>query len=349
IVAFGYWPRRAQTLLGRFTPMTLCYVLVSLLIGATEPMVLIALVHLGTFFLVALLCAGELAAARPAPEQLTQFYRAIAVGGVMGGLFVALLAPFLFARLGPVEYPLLLAFAGFIRPAGTHAGFRLTRRDGLWLLALAVFTFSVVLGVPRLLGSPPQNDPAAELLDRVLRGGLLFGLPAALAFALVWRPTRFVLAFLLVWLIGSLDPGPQGQTLTIRRDPFGTLRVTTTDDGFRNLVHGTTLHGRQRIVEQKQPAPRMYYHQGGPLGRLFQALPDERHRRVGVVGLGCGAMAAYANPGDDWTFYEISPAVIALATDPRYFTFIQSCRGTVRIDSGDARQQLQRQLWINVK
>src|SRR6185369_4573459 len=93
-------------------------------------------------------------------------------------------------------------------------------------------------------------------------------------------------------------------------------------------------------VEEKLPTPLMYYHPTTPVGRALRALPSERMRRVGVVGLGCGALAAYARPGQQWTFYEIDPAVVRIARDTGYFTFLERCRGEVDVVLGDARRRL---------
>ena len=162
------------------------------------------------------------------------------------------------------------------------------------------------------------------------------------AFALAWRPVRFALALGAIFLAGELDASRHGTTLEVSRNFFGTLRVTRTADGYLNLVHGTTQHGRQKIDDADRPAPRMYYHRKGPLGRLFAALPPERRQRVGVVGLGCGAMAAYADAGQTWTFFEIDPDVVRLAQDERYFTFLARCPASWSIVVGDARRQLVR-------
>ena len=52
-------------------------------------------------------------------------------------------------------------------------------------------------------------------------------------------------------------------------------------------------------------------------------------------------MACYAVPGQNWTFYEIDPAVIRIARDERFFTFLRDLSATVRIEAGDARLSLQ--------
>src|SRR5204862_5877583 len=113
--------------------------------------------------------------------------------------------------------------------------------------------------------------------------------------------------------------------------------------------HGTTLHGQQRADEPGPPRPMTYYHERGPVGHLFATLPLKDKRKVAVVGLGTGAVAHYARPGEDWTFYEIDPAVVQVAEDAQYFRFLSSCRERrdergrkveCRVVPGDARRQL---------
>jgi hypothetical protein len=108
------------------------------------------------------------------------------------------------------------------------------------------------------------------------------------------------------------------------------------------LIHGTTMHGQQRADEAGPPRPMTYYHERGPVGHLFAVLPPDRVRKVAVVGLGTGAVAHYARPGQEWTFYEIDPAVVRVARDTAYFRFLSTCRGSWDVVLGDARRQLVR-------
>src|SRR5262249_19652455 len=62
--------------------------------------------------------------------------------------------------------------------------------------------------------------------------------------------------------------------------------------------------------------------------------------RIGVVGLGAGTLACYAKPGQDWRFYEIDPAIAAIARNPRDFTFLSRCLPGVPVEIGDARLTL---------
>ena len=204
-----------------------------------------------------------------------------------------------------------------------------------WRMALGLVT-----AIPIWVELPPDADSAEGLIARLTRGGLMFGVPAAVAFALVRKPVRFAIALASLLAVGSFDSGQLGETLHMERNFFGVVRVTRSPDGrFIRLVHGTTLHGQQRADETGPPRPMTYYHEKGPVGSLFKSLPAERIRKVAVVGLGTGAVAAYAKPGQDWTFYEIDPAVARIARE--YFGFLANCRAkSCDIVLGDARRKL---------
>jgi protein-L-isoaspartate O-methyltransferase len=338
IIVFARWPERARQLTGRVAPMFLVFLVVTLATGATEPITLVASVLLAALFAVALLCHGELVARRPAETNLTTFYLAVSVGGVLGGLFNAVIAPLVFSRLGTVEYPLAVVVAALVRPG---APWQFHRKDAFLLSGFTLLTVGLSVAVPRFVEMPANPSDPDALGLRLVRAGLMYGLPAVVAFALVRNPIRFAGCLAVLLLAGSFDSASHGRTLYVTRNFFGTLHVTQSADGqFIRLVHGTTQHGQQRIGD---PKPLMYYHPAGPVGRLFEKLPAERTRRVAVVGLGCGAMAAYAQPGQEWTFFEIDPAVVRLARDDRFFTFLRDCRVEPRIVLGDARRQLARE------
>ena len=338
IITFARWPDAARRIVGRLAPMMICFVVIALLSQATEPMVLVAAVHLAGLTVICLLCHGELAADKPAPRHLTDFYLCIALGGVLGGSFNAILAPMIFAHLGPVEYPLALVLAALVRPRIQNGGqcppYKIRIFDVFAPIFVLILTLVLGIAVPAWLETPNAGDEAAKLLDRVIRGGLMYGVPVAVSFALVWRPLRFALCIAAVLVVGIVMRSQTNHTLAVERNFFGTLTVTRSGE-FMVLTHGTTRHGEQRLGEEP-PAPAMYYHRRGPLGSVFQ----KPAQRVGVVGLGCGAMAAYAEPGQAWTFFEIDPLVVRIAEDDRYFTFLSQCRVKPGIVLGDARRKL---------
>jgi spermidine synthase len=136
----------------------------------------------------------------------------------------------------------------------------------------------------------------------------------------------------------------QNRTLHVERNFFGTLGVSfDPESATRILYHGNTIHGRQFIDPDLQRVPISYFHREGPLGQIFEAFNSNSvSPNVAIVGLGIGSMACYARPDQQWTFYEINPAVVRLAQTPEYFTYLQKCGvPSTKIVLGDARLQLQ--------
>jgi spermidine synthase len=171
----------------------------------------------------------------------------------------------------------------------------------------------------------------------------MFGLPAIVCYTFSARPVRFALGLGALLLVAQLDSGAHGRSLREERTFFGVVRVTIDPSGrFHQLVHGHTIHGRQRRAGSLRNVPLSYYHPTGPAGDVFQHVRGRRDpAAVGVVGLGAGSLCAYARPGDAWTFYELDAAVERVARDARYFTFWRDCRADPRaVVIGDARLRL---------
>ncbi len=131
------------------------------------------------------------------------------------------------------------------------------------------------------------------------------------------------------------------------RSFFGAIRVREqqfdTGERYRRLQHGTTLHGLQYLDEPKRRQPTTYYTPSSGVGLAMGALSIlERPARVGVVGLGVGTMAAYGRAGDEFTFFEIDPQVVALSTAPTpLFTYLRESAAHITIVGGDARLSLE--------
>ena len=86
----------------------------------------------------------------------------------------------------------------------------------------------------------------------------------------------------------------------------------------------------------------MYYSRSGPIGQVFNTFSGAAAKpRVGVIGLGVGSLAAYGQAGQRWTFFEIDPAIEALAEDSRYFTFLKDSPAAIDVQLGDARLSLE--------
>jgi spermidine synthase len=150
-----------------------------------------------------------------------------------------------------------------------------------------------------------------------------------------------------VLLASSLAKSPGGQLIHRERDFFGTIRVLyDAEANVHRLFHGNTLHGQQSLDPKNREEPSTYFTRSGPIGQLFAALEPMLTRsgsQVAIVGLGAGTLACYARPGQLWSFYEIDAAVIRIAQDPRYFTYLsdgQARGASIGIELGDARLRL---------
>ena len=124
---------------------------------------------------------------------------------------------------------------------------------------------------------------------------------------------------------------------------FGVLRVAERgeeDNRQRQLLNGTTLHGVQFLDPDWEDMPTSYYGRGTGLGLALARSPEGRAARIGVVGLGVGTLAAYGGEGDVVRFYEIDPAVVRIAGDDGYFSFLGRSGARVEIVIGDARLAL---------
>ncbi len=133
------------------------------------------------------------------------------------------------------------------------------------------------------------------------------------------------------------------KVLELDRTFFGVHWVVA--DEARTLTayyQGTTLHGIQITANPKEPMG--YYHQQTGIGQLYVRLAgDPRLDRVGVVGLGIGALAARMEPGQRHTFYEIDPTVVKIAQDTKLFTYLHDLPEPPTIVLGDGRQSIARE------
>ena len=133
------------------------------------------------------------------------------------------------------------------------------------------------------------------------------------------------------------------ETLVTERNFFGVWRVTTSpNEEFRRLYHGSTVHGVQMKDEARKCQPVSYYYPSGPVGQIFDANNSRRaNLPVAAAGLGSGTLGTYSLPGQQWDYYDIDPAIVRIASEPSYFSFLSSCaKGSVRIILGDARLKL---------
>ena len=278
------------------------------------------------FLLTTLVLHGELAASRPAPVHLTEYYLWIALGGALGGAFTALVVPLIFKSSR--DYTLMLVLACFLRPSLRKSPAPATILVAV-LPALALFQ----------VAKPHIGD--IELLGTHLKW-IVTGV-AALAILYLWKtPIRFGLAIASLSAV-TLFTQRQPETIFRDRSFFGIYRVMRHAGPSHVLYHGSTIHGAQFL--EKPLEPLTYFHRRGPVGQILDSLsrPAGSNRTVGVVGLGAGSMLCYSRAGDEWTFFEIDPAVEDIARNQQLFSFLSACTIKPRIVLGDARLTLARE------
>jgi hypothetical protein len=317
------------------------------------------------FFLSGMVAHRTLYESRPAARYLTQFYLFMSLGGVLGGLFAALIAPRLFSEV--LEYPILLALTLACRPGvNVVALFQSTlalvgqaigaRTPPLWkhkvadrqellkfwvLVACGILAVYWLPSIGQKIGwSFGEYGPAAVL-------ALAFGIAVI---ALSQFPARQLVAGLLMCLAVVALPSSVKRG-DAQRSYFGVYRVSESADGeFHVLTHGTTLHGAQRVRDSNgQPVlnttPTTYYYPKSPMAKSIEVVRARLEAkgekgRYGVVGLGTGSLSCYAKEGERWRIFEIDPVVIGISSNPRNFSFLANCQPNPDIVIGDARLTL---------
>jgi hypothetical protein len=284
-----------------------------------------------TLFGVAMVCHGELARSRPSKKHLTEFYLWMSVGGVLGGIFNALIAPVIFNSV--IELPIVLVLAALLRPPiDVKENTSRARRLDLLLPLILGLSLLAVIATLQAAGLKPGRAMTILIFGYSLEWCLSFGR----------RPIRFAAGLAAVFLASTVYIGQYGHVLHTERSFFGVIRVTNDDEKqLRMLLHGGTIHGLQSLDPARTNEPLSYYTKAGPVGQVFNAFsgnPDES--QVAIVGLGAGTMACYVRLPQLLTYYEIDPLVTRIAENPQYFTFLRDCYPHARVVLGDARLSL---------
>ncbi len=302
--------------------------------GGSDQPFFTATLGLLLLFIIAVALHAEMYRRRPEPAHLTAFYLAMAVGGVLGGAFCAILAPTLFDWA--YEHPLLIVAAALLMPQTPFIPWAQDIPAPMrWLIAAGLLALS--WAVDQNLG--PFGGPGAALAGSVLI--------SLVALAFIGRNLVFAAGLLALMLSygGWTKLEESGQGIRTR-SYFGVYTVTTRRiPPSRQLTHGTTLHGVQNLTPGGETEPTSYYARRSGVGHAIGALPifHSPNAAVGVVGLGTGTLSCYARPGQDWRFFEIDPAMVRIARNPAIFTFLSRCAPQAKVVLGDARLSLSRE------
>lgn len=316
-------------------PLAIMGVILLLAIGIDQNLLLTLGGHQLCFFIIAMACHGELAHTRPAAKYLTGFYVALSFGGMVGGLFAGLIAPFAFSWIA--EYPILVALAVLCRPPAEERWPKWSR----WFWPLLA-----IIAVALIAPSYSSGKIFTWLeTNRVYVIGAVAVVSMILAILLKADRWKLAAVVTLALVLIRMYPSDDGRVETVRSF-FGVHKIVVTPNGqYHVLMHGTTIHGAEKFRNDDgtpvtgQPEPITYYHKDGGIGQAITAIRERKGAplRVAVIGLGSGTLVCAAEPGEDWKFFEIDQTMVDTARDPKYFTYIQSCQPALEPVIGDAR------------
>ena len=318
VIAFARRPPRSGGVaLAAHAPLLFAVGIVTLL-GRREVSATTVAVHLAALVVGCVVSLRELAASRPDPARQTEFFVWIAVGGILGGVFNAILAPRLFTS--PIEYPLALVLTVLCRPRAPSS------RSSAALGTLGVLLPPAFLIT--LLELSRRHASSTALAIAATAGALLFLLGAS-------RRALLTSGVAALYLAASLRAHGLKDTLFVERTFYGIHRVRH-DGDLHVLLHGDTQHGIQDTARPGEPLG--YHARTSPVGGLLaspRVIP-----RVAVVGLGAGVLAAYGRPGQSMTFFELDPLVVTIARNPTFFSYLADSQATIDVVLGDARGSL---------
>ncbi len=314
------------------------------------------LIYAAGLFICCMVCHGELYRLKPAPRQLTSFYLMIAAGGALGGVFVALIAPLLFADFYELHWGMWLC-------AALLTVICIRDREGTpmaqWRWLVCVLMLAVFVGLDFGLAAAVRRQ---SVLSPGALTWLRMGTWACLALlVLSWiargkfKSFRAWRGLACVWLALGVAALAVALRLQARdaedtaiakwRNFYGILKVCEfhkedPDAHYLLLQHGRITHGIQFTDPRFSHMPTTYYGSGSGIALGMGALP-ETARRIGVIGLGTGSMAVFGRPGDYLRIYEINPDVLAVARS--HFTYLSNSPAQVDVVLGDARLSLERE------
>jgi hypothetical protein len=330
----------------------------------THDWFILSVTGVSAFVTTALLAHRTLYEARPAAQYLTEFYLWLSFGGALGGMFAALLAPHIFREV--YEYPVLLALSmacwpGALALSAAPQDRERTKDELIVLWLLAAVGLLVIWWVPEIVRNilaAGSDVDSSWLMRRLARSLFQLGGPtpvtvmvlAAILLANVrFAPRQLLGAALMCLALVTLPSAVrQADSQITKRSFFGVYRVADSPEtGYRTLVHGTTLHGAQKVYDDDgnevyDTQPTTYYYPASPIGqtiakrRAILAAKGEKGR-YGIVGLGTGSSSCHKQEGESWKFFEIDPTVIGISKDPKNFQFISKCQPNIDIAIGDAR------------
>jgi hypothetical protein len=299
-------------------------------------------------FVCCMVCHGELAKRRPHPRYLTFYFLMVSVGGAIGGLFVALVAPHVFPNYW--EMPIAIGACGVLMVLVLWSDGAGKPRTFPLPLATTVAVLTVGGMVAARLQWAPQQIPADWLVPIAVGGGaLLVGMALWYDGTGVERPLTVRLSLLLValsfcWYLGRLERTSDSGYILAARNFYGVLRVRddpadTSGYGVRVLIHGTINHGTELLTPEGGRTPTSYFGETSGISRAIRAKGSAGPIRIGILGLGAGVTATLARAQDTLHYYEINQLVFDIAKSK--FSFWKDCPADKNLYLGDGRLTLE--------
>ena len=268
-------------------------------------------------FHTCMFCQRQLNLTKPANlANLPLFYLIVSLGGFLGGILTTWLMPLI--SVSTSEYLLGLALIALALSIGTKY-----QRLGWWNIFLVAYVCIILIAWPHFF-------KVYSLLGIVI----IFWVFKIGYSHLIKKPWALLLSIFLILLLTPLIYSfwTQNEYLYQHRNYYGVYRVYDEDDKTL-LTHGTTIHGLQFKAKGKEDQPLAYYHRLTPIGKYLSSTSTRKN--IGIIGLGAGGLAVYAQAGQEIDYYEIDPDMYFIAQN--LFSFLKHSSGKINFIFGDAR------------
>lgn len=316
VMTFTVTPMISQAWIHRNYMVFLVFTILGFILGVSHVRAYqLVIFNLLSFFVLAVLCHGQLFLRRPQPKLLTLFYFCLAIGGVLAGIFNGILAPHLFNQV--YEYPLAILLCFLALPKTNHS-------TGRWMPPLILAMAILYFFIPDIKGYSTFNIIAITAL------GLIVLIPQS----------RLILFFSMAILFGLIfiPLFEQNHILLQERNFYGVKKVIEKEN-VHVLINQSTLHGLQFMDEAKPVSGfRSYY------GAIQNVIMEMQHQfatlPVTLIGLGAGTILCQFRINDRLTVIEIDQQMIDIAKNPHLFTYWRNCLPQVTLIKNDGRLAL---------
>lgn len=316
IITFAAKPWIQHSWVVRNTPIAFVFLIISFMFGANRiPAGPLIITNLICFFMIALLCHGNLVQKRPAAQSLTSFYLCLAIGGLLAGLLNGLIAPRLFSHA--YEYPLIVLLATVCCPN--------QKQRHQWLTPFVVLSLLAVSLVTRHIAWL-QSVHDFHLIE-IVALTLIMIRPGSNICQLTSLGMLFAVIFLPKFSSDNI--------IDQQRNFYGIKRVFSQNNAHY-LMSQSTLHGFQVQSGPDEINGAIAYY--GPVSSVVRTLQSHLQPvHATILGLGAGTLLCQFKPDDEVNLIEIDEQVIQIASNPALFTNLHKCPANARIIHQDGR------------